>query len=375
MRIKVLAVLLSIILSHPSHATIKETSYSKLKNSGYCKVDGVFKDNSYLKSLGELSSIVLSVDFKNNRSFLTTSENAKEYTDTFTDFVYQASYQKLKIKVDIMESWINMPETSSFYANSFQGYTQSVLNIADPKVNFSNYDIVYILVHDNVKDFFEYGPVVSYRDSSMYKTEDGIVKNIVVGTDPEISMGGSKWRWMAHETMHLIGLEHPHNHENDDNTKASIFSIMDFGWVAPGLYALERWKLNWISDRQVRCIDSSNPSTTYHKVNSIEGFDRLGKMVAIKISDSEILVIESRRSEFMDDMPKNYEGLLVYSYNNEYITPVLSRNFIIDYSKPDYNGDRVVGTIKSGESLSYKNIVISSLSFKPSSDFVKIEIK
>lgn len=366
----------AIVFYMPSAQAFNQNSYNNLINPLECKIPILHKDPRYMPAFGTIDGLIISMDFINAKSDVDPISNSKDYTDNFVKYMNEYSYKKVNLNIDVLPKWYSLPKETNYYANNIQEYVQSTINYVDNDVDFSKYKIFYIVIPDQTPGFIMSGGVFSDGASEdTYRSQEGVVKNIVVSAAPHMQMGGSKWKFMAHETMHIFGVEHPHDYEGNLVTNMSIFSLMDAGFVSPGLYATERWKAGWITDKQIRCISSENKTTTYHKINSIEGIDLRGKAGIVKISDTEILVFESRRSEKFDVMPKEYEGLAVYVHNNQYVKPVLKDNFIIDKSKPEYNGFRVVNTIRQGESVTYKNITITNIKMSKKSDFVKVEIK
>lgn len=353
---------------------------SETKDASECKINYLNVDKSFLNPKGTVRGILISVDFKNNRAQVPTKENALEYISNTEKFYSENSFGKLNLSIDYLDKWISLPENTRFYAKQefdpeeMISYAELIISKADPLVDFSKYEIMYIVVEESVKEFFSTGPVIAYAENSQFKSDEGIIKNIAVGTSPYMGMGGSRWRWLSHETGHMFGLGHPHSYENDDNKLASIFSLMDFGWVAPGFYSFERWMMGWIDDSQIICIDYT-AGKTYHTINSIYGEDEPNKAGVIKISEDELIFFESRRSEGLDRMPKKYEGLFVYHFKDGIVTPILANKYTIDRSMPSHNGDRVVGTIRGKRSVTYKNITITNLRMSPKSDYVEVLIK
>ncbi len=330
-----------------------------------------------LPSTGELSLLIINVDFADQRSSSTPTENAQPYSELFEKYWLQVSRGKLKVKVETFDQWISLPKRAFEYAGrpphrDIDKYAQEALNVADPFIDFSKHQIVAIIPPADIRNFLTNGPVLASGKFDKYKTNEGPVYNLTVGPEPRYPMGGVKWLWLAHEFGHMIGLSHPHNYVGNDVTKMSIFSLMDAGFVAPGLYGWERWRMNWINQEEIRCIADANSN-----LKSIYKLLPLGspagtQLIVLKLNEYEALVIENRRKNEFDNLPRNYEGVLVYHVNSSVydggITPVLAENYVIDMSKPDYNGSRVVGTIKVGQKVIFGNHVIEVL-YESGQDF------
>ena len=332
---------------------------------------GYPQSTDFLKARGNIKGLIIPVEFPNARAKVNPELNSRPYVEDFEAYWKEMSRGTLNIKVDILDNWILMPENSGFYAGSIpytrmNSYAQKAIELADPFVDFSKYQIVYIIPPDDVPRFFEFAPVVSSGKWEGFKSNEGPINNLIVGADPKISMGGVKWLWLAHETGHIFGIDHPHSYEGDDVTLASIFSLMDSGFVAPGLYGWERFLTGWVEESQIRCVDarSANNGSSIHIIKPL-GTSSAPEMILIRISEYEAIIIENRRKNRFDLLPKNYEGTLIYKLNSSLedgpIRPVLGEKFIIDYSKPEYNGDRVVPTYQAGASVSVGSVEITVL--------------
>ena len=82
---------------------------------------------------------------------------------------------------------------------------------------------------------------------------------------------------------------------------------------APELTAWNRWMLGFISDQEIRCISGK---TTIESIAPIESDSNSLKSLFIRLSNSELLVIESRASIGFDNkLPDDATGLIVYIVN------------------------------------------------------------
>jgi len=373
-----------------------ETDRSLLKDSKVCKISrpagydenighyGFPRGANFLPSEGTLRGLILHVDFADAKASITTSQNALPYVEDFSKFWTSMSRSKIRFEIDSLNNWISLPKTAYEYAGEWnhspqmENYAKEVISRADSFVDFSKYKIVYIIPPDNVKRFFQVGPVMSSGNNTYFSSADGPINNLVIGTSPEISMGGVKWKWLAHETGHLFGIDHPHSYENNDKKLASIFSLMDFGYVAPGLYGIERWIAGWIPENLIRCIDGRDQKgfSYIHKITPL-GSSKGDELISIRLSERSSIIAENRQANEFDILPAGYEGLLVYEVDaarvNGPIKPILGSRYVIDQSKPEYNGSRVVGTLRVGESIAFEGIQITVLKKENDSYFVKTE--
>lgn len=371
------------------------TDKSQLDDSRKCEIskpENFIEDSAYyafprapyfLPNKGVIKSLIIPVAFADAPGEVKTLYHAEPFITEFKKFWTSMSRGAVQFEFDILENWLELPKKSYEYSGDpvseqarMGAYVQEVINRSDPIVDFSKYKTVYIIPTDSVKTFFTVGPVVSSGRNDYFKSNEGPINNIVFGTKPELSLGGNKWKWLAHETGHLFGILHPHSYENNDKKLASIFSLMDFGYVAPGLYGIERWIVGWVPSGQIRCIDLRNGS----KFNFIHKIYPLGKsekeeIIAIRLSERRMIIAENRQANEFDKLPKEYEGLLVYEVDSERaigpIKPILGSKYQIDQSQPKYNGSRVVGTLRVGESVTFEGIKITVLKDQNGTLFVR----
>lgn len=353
---------------------VPEDPVFALENFGFPKAPEL------LNSKGTHKILAINVDFSNFRAQESTVENTAPYAELFERYWTNVSRGEINFKVETLGSWISLPKTTFEYAGpaphrDMDIYAQEVITRADSLVDFSKYSIVTILPPAGVKRFFTNGPVLSSGKFDKYKSSEGPIYNLTIAPESEIPMGGVKWIWLAHEVGHMLGLTHPHDYRENDKRKMSIFSLMDAGFLAPGLYGWERWRMDWIENSEIRCIDSGRNDKTVHRISPL-GRNPGAKLGVIKLNEFEAIVFENRRRDEFDLLPESYEGLLVYHVNSKFgeggITPILPRRFVIDQTKPEYNGARVVGTLRVNESVNFSNFKLEVIAEENKDLFVEV---
>ena len=104
-------------------------------------------------------------------------------------------------------------------------------------------------------------------------------------------------------------------------------SFNDASWLlAKEMLAWSRWQLGWLEADQIHCLNNSEPETTI-TLNPVANLRNGLAIVAIPVSQTEVIVIESRRTLGYDTgrrvtyyggsqryfPPLNKEGILVYT--------------------------------------------------------------
>jgi M6 family metalloprotease-like protein len=233
------------------------------------------------------------------------------------------SGNKVKFDYQVLKNWVRMPVSSTFHKLGVWGqgdswaYWKLAVETADPLVDYSQFDVVYVLSPREIPwSSIAYGPAGPLNSSGI-ATDDGPITNITLsGADAWQSLAkGSAWRWISHETGHLFGL---HDLYVSPGTAVyGTWDLMSNNWStgAIELNAWNRYLLSWISDSQINCLNAADINSTgvTQLINPIERINDLNKAVVVRLSSSKILVIESRRSEGLDVLTPAQEGSLAYT--------------------------------------------------------------
>ena len=156
------------------------------------------------------------------------------------------------------------------------------------------------------------------------------------GAATEAAQGGQQWGDIAaHELLHNLGLADLYaydvsRHEapgdaGNENWVLTVFGPMRLrayvaadDWPGSGGYrdALEmlawsRWQLGWLDSEQIRCVTDGKARV---ELGPVADPGSATAMAAIPLSDTEVLVVESRRSLGYDSAPALLaDGVLVYT--------------------------------------------------------------
>jgi M6 family metalloprotease-like protein len=276
-----------------------------------------------LPSFGIIRALIVPVDFSDVVGQRPPFEEFTPMTDGMNDFYYKMSGNKVKFDYQVLKDWVRMPVSSTFHKLGTWGegdafaYWKLALETADPLVDYSQFDVVYILSPREIPwGSIAYGPAGPLNSSGI-ATDDGPVTNITLsGADAWQSLAkGSAWRWISHETGHLFGL-----HDLYVSPGAAVYGAWDLmsnNWstTAVEINAWNRYLMGWLKDSQINCINTVDviASGVDVLINPIERINDLTKAVFVRLSSSKILVIESRRNEGFDKLTPGQEGTLVYT--------------------------------------------------------------
>jgi hypothetical protein len=147
---------------------------------------------------------------------------------------------------------------------------------------------------------------------------------------------------------------------------------MSLNWstAAIELNAWNRYIQGWLTDNQVKCLDKSNLSATEVVVSPIERVETGIKAVTIKLSDTKILVIESRRNEGLDVLSPSQAGTLVYTVDMTVMS--MQGGWNIQRRTGSTALDFTDAALKSGDKIIVEGVTIEVLSQDSKGDKIRV---
>ncbi len=269
---------------------------------------------------GVIRAIVIPVDFPD---VVGRGDPSTEYFEMAlgTDqFFKKMSGGKVSFDFQVLPRYVRLPFNSDAYklgswsSGDAVGYWSAALKAADPFVDYSKFDVVYVLSPKQVPaSSIAYGPAFP----SSYLTNDGYVKNgTFSGADAYSNFPGAGWKWMAHETGHLFGLHDLYTLQDQLPTFGS-WDLMSLNWSesALELSSWNRFILGWLPPENYVCRDLSEWRQESRTVSlSPLASDEPGvKSIMVRLSDTKILVAEYRANVGLDTLSPSQTGLLVYT--------------------------------------------------------------
>jgi hypothetical protein len=142
-------------------------------------------------------------------------------------------------------------------------------------------------------------------------------------------------------------------------------------WSAsPALLAWHRFLQDWFTDAQIICSDinfySERKATV--DISTLSVVDNNLKSVMIKINESEVIVIETRKKAQYDLVDASNEGLLVYKVN----VNRKSNEGAIALIRPSLTNSIVASTFGVGAYVESDGIRITNLGVSKNGYFVEI---
>ncbi|MGI5377168.1 M6 family metalloprotease domain-containing protein [Streptomyces sp. CA-251387] len=317
------AALLLLSLAAPPAQAADPVSSCKLSGTTGWTDEGQDTDyNVFQRPTGTKRVIMLFVDFPDAAATETTSSDADRLTPA-ADWMWNASYGKTWLAITQHNAWLRMPKKSTEYGfergfshETHEAYIKDAVHKADPSVDFSRYDMVYVVATKNA-EAIPFTPTYVYAPGTAGVTADHVTVKWAV------TFGQDIWSWgykiVAHETGHTFGLPDLYAFDTGTDMHRHVggWDVMGkIGGKGPQYFAWHSWKLGWTPDTQVVCRATAGSDTVY--LSAVE-YGSYTKMAVIKTSPTTAYVVESRRGVHADtDVCST--GALVYKVDTSVST-------------------------------------------------------
>lgn len=345
---------------------------------------GFPKPPARLPSFGTLKALIIPVDFQDVPGRRTPAEEFTLMTDATNEYFYAMSGNRVKFNFQVIKNWVRMPVSSTFHKLDVHGsgdyfsYWKLALATADPLVDFSQFDVVYVLSPRETPSssiaWGPAGPLDSSSGSPGISTDDGLVTNIASsGADAWQNVAlGTPWVWMAHETGHLFGL-----HDLYVNPGAETYGAWDLMASNSSNFAIEinswnRYLQGWFTDSQIKCLNVADINSTgvTQLINPISRINQLTKAVVVRLSATKVLVIESRRNEGFDSLTPAQEGSLVYTV--DMTIPSLGGGWKVQRRPGSLSPQLDDAALRPGDVITVEGLRIEVVSRDQNGDTVKV---
>ncbi len=257
-------------------------------------------------------------------------------------------------------------------------FVKDLVAAVDSKINFSGANLIIVVVPPGT-------PLANFQQGSLkdFVTQEGTIRHgssmyPFTLTDLQ-SVKFSNFLspfWWIHELYHSgVGFDdHYGDTKRDINTEYGLghWTLMT-PWGGD-LSVLEKWVLGFITDSQVHCINTSQPTTRWIVPSSVKSKEK--KAIVIPISQTKGIVIESvRAAGLYYKISKDSEGVLAYVADLEIQTHGLGLKLILPTNRnPDQPPFFLSqAPLRQGESVysnGFKITVVESGTF---GDVVKVE--
>lgn len=335
---------------------------------------GFPKMTERLRSIGTVRTIVLFVDFpdvagkgKPEDLFALVSPGAEK-------FYKDLSSGRMDYVMEPHFVWLRLSQPSKHYAEGLSSgeghlaFIQEAVDLADAEVDFSKADSVLVMAPPQAKAL-QIGPAFGGTpDFGIHA--DGVVLANGVTSGADLPYWG--FLWLNHETGHSMSLVDLYAYQTTGTNEDMLrfignFGLMgDIGSKAPEFFAFERWQLGWLDDEQIVCQQTNDATTTLSAIETTGGV----KAVMIPISDTKVVVVESRRALGYDTKIVK-PGALVYTVDTSIYS---GEGVIVVYPISDKDPFRNQSPLAVGESTTVENVTITVLEATDEGDTVQVTV-
>ncbi|MGW0556056.1 M6 family metalloprotease domain-containing protein [Streptomyces sp. NPDC002926] len=289
--------------------------------------EGLPTPPGYSRSTGEVRALNLMIDFPDAPGPGRALDRLAEFFPRTSEWFRTSSYGRLSYLPDApVTDWLRMPmpfaaygiERGSPYEPGYRKLAQDIVAAADPKVDFSTYDLVNILVTPNA------GPSaldtvlsVTFSGNDEAPLADGVpLSNTSFVYSRQDDGSGSYdetgYRVLPHENGHVFGL--PDLYTTEGGGAVGHWDIMSEDWGANNdLLGWHKWKLGWLDADQISC--ASTPGTTEYSLTPLATSGG-AKMAIIPVTEDSGYAVEVRTKAGNDEAVCE-PGVLIYHVKSD----------------------------------------------------------
>jgi M6 family metalloprotease-like protein len=216
---------------------------------------------AYARPVRSLDAVMIFLSFPDAKPVTTPAQLTADYFPSTSRFFERASYGRFSLHAHPVSHWIRMPHPSAWYAMKRDwdaahrsAYLHDAMTVSDKFVDFSRYDIVYLVADPDAPGVDSDATKVVNLETPLRADGKDIRRVVTVFEKhpPDRLV-------LAHETGHVFDLpdlyHRPTDGKGDWDTYVGDWDLMgsQFG-LAPELFAWHKWRLGWLDPRQVVCV-------------------------------------------------------------------------------------------------------------------------
>jgi hypothetical protein len=203
-----------------------------------------------------------------------------------------------------------MPQPSSAYTWTEPGRlatAQAILDATDPTFNYAGIDFVFVLLPAAIGEFTRDGVAAIGRSLT---TAEGTVRHLFGGGkffyEFENDVRRELWSAWIHELLHPVGLP-------GHGIRMNVDILNNQNGKSVVLGAWDSYMLGWLDASENYCIMASQLRRVETRLVPLERRQRGLRSLMVRLSDTQVIVVESRRAEgWGSRLGAGQYGLLVY---------------------------------------------------------------
>lgn len=276
---------------------------------------------------GLINALIIPIDFPDSPGTEPPSAQYTEMISKVNEWMKWYSQGKSYYKFQTYDKWIRAPKqtteyfpntTTSDIPNDAKGFkpgnkrdkfdiASEYLDLAQSHFEYKNAHSIFFLYPKDVKIWSEFwGLGINEPSRGWYTTYDPRLKNVWI-----LSSSGRQayykfpiWAFFLHENLHNQGLQ---GHAPNQGSNLGIMTNQ-YGLSLP-MSSWDTLIIDWQRENQFYCLQRENLKPTSVILSPLEREEIGTKAIMIKLSNSQVLVIESRRRDKWSSGSSNYPGL------------------------------------------------------------------
>lgn len=290
--------------------------------------------NSFRNS-GVLNYAMIPVDWADLPGNEERLQESVKQAELFKSWMDKASQGRVRINWKVHPSWVRMSGVSSswYTPSAFPAnvdFVNAALGVADREFNFSGVDAVIFYLPRSQQVFIEgsQGTVDSGLERPFQTAEGSIPSFAVIGSYFDQANKNYYSAWV-HYSLIWMGMaelfDASANRGGSPDRAIPVGNMFGYDIMASQdgpfrqLSGWLRFLLNWFEPDQVYCKKLESTSSIKLSLEPVGNLSSRLKMVGIRISDTKLLAIESRRFDKQTDCAGSYtnvqfkkDGVIVY---------------------------------------------------------------
>jgi hypothetical protein len=166
---------------------------------------------------------------------------------------------------------------------------------------------------------------------------------------------------------------HPYSYDNSGFIIPTWDLMGDAATPNSEYLAWNKFLLGWLDSTQINCLDSATKSSSVHLITPLTENAPGVKTTIVRISETQAIVLENRRRSSFNPIEENQAGVLVYLVDGT-VNPGKGAVTILYSNLTRTFDNRLVGTLKPGDSVKHQNVTLKVLSSAVAGDYVSVVI-
>ena len=300
-----------------------------------------FPLNTYGATVSQFGTAKVKVVFLEWEDLRGTREDYDYHVEELTranEFYRVVSEGKFGFDISFEQEWIlvdgsyqdsyftdEMTDAGHNSASRIQQRIDKFIAATDEKVDYSDVDVLFFGL-PRAATVIESGGLHIFGDGGWVfgNTQEGTVLNIFAFGERVFNHVGQNqgWAWFAHEFGHVLKMPDLADETQGRNTPDMYVNTPFYGFDVmanqdagtQGLSAWMKWLQGWLDDSQVTCIDATTINKEFYKLDEANIVGGENEMLVIRLSDTQALIVESRRWDSRFDLPiaHSRDGVIVY---------------------------------------------------------------